>query len=76
MNTGPAAQIGFGQVRHARLRPQRHAFAYDTFFLMLPMRRLNDPAAMGALAVNRSAAISFHDRDHGDGREGPRRMAS
>lgn len=68
MNTGPAAQIGFGQVRHARLRPQRHAFAYDTFFLMLPMRRLNDPAAMGALAVNRSAAISFHDRDHGDGR--------
>ena len=68
MNTGPVAQIGFGQVRHTRLRPQRHAFAYDTFFLMLPMRRLNDPAAMGALAVNRSAAISFHDRDHGDGR--------
>ena len=61
--------IGFGQVRHARLRPQRHAFAYSTFFLMLPMRSLVNPAtARGALAVNRRGAISFHDVDHGDGR--------
>ena len=60
--------IGFGQVRHTRLRPARHAFAYGTFFLMLPMRSL---AALGskALAVNRFGAISFHDRDHGDGRD-------
>ena len=68
MSNGAVAQIGFGQVRHTRLRPQRHAFAYDTFFLLLPMRRLTDPAAVGALAVNRPAAISFHDCDHGDGR--------
>ncbi len=60
--------IGFGQVRHARLRPARHAFAYGTFFLMLPMRSL---AVLGskALAVNRFGAISFQDRDHGDGRD-------
>ena len=60
--------IGFGQVRHARLRPARHAFAYGTFFLMLPMRSL---AVLGskALAVNHFGAISFHDRDHGDGRD-------
>jgi uncharacterized protein len=68
MSALPLAQVGFGQVRHTRLRPRRHAFAYDTFFLLLPMRRLHDPQAMGALAVNRPAAISFHDRDHGDGR--------
>lgn len=68
MSAGVFACIGFGQVRHARLRPRRHSFAYDTYFLMLPMRRLHDAAAMGALAVNRSAFISFHDRDHGDGR--------
>lgn len=61
-----APLIGFGQVRHTRLRPRRHAFAYPTFFLMLPMRSL--ASAPGALAVNRAGAISFHDVDHGDGR--------
>jgi len=60
--------IGFGQVRHTRLRPTRHAFAYGTFFLMLPMRSL---AKFGSkvLALNQFGAISFHDRDHGDGRD-------
>ena len=61
-----APLIGFGQVRHTRLRPRRHAFAYPTFFLMLPMRRL--PGMRSALAINRRGAISFHDVDHGDGR--------
>jgi DUF1365 family protein len=70
MKTGAASPlIGFGQVRHARLRPRRHAFAYRTFFLMLPMRSLR--TADTALPVNRRGAISFHDVDHGDGR-GPR----
>ncbi|MFN3496230.1 MAG: DUF1365 domain-containing protein [Hydrogenophaga sp.] len=61
------AQIGFGQVRHTRHRPRRNAFAYPTYFLMLPMRSLlaNGP---GVLARNRRAALSFHDTDHGDGR--------
>jgi DUF1365 family protein len=62
------AQIGFGQVRHTRLRPRRNSFAYDTFFIMLPMRSLNRPDVAGALAVNRAGWISFHDQDHGDGR--------
>ncbi len=61
------AMIGFGQVRHTRLRPKHHAFSYSTFFLMLPMRTLQ---SMGSarLAINRASAISFHDVDHGDGR--------
>ncbi|CAN7651041.1 DUF1365 domain-containing protein [Acidovorax sp. LjRoot194] len=68
-----APLIGFGQVRHTRLRPQRHAFAYPTFFLMLPLRSLAGGAgaaagAPGPLAVNRRGLISFHDADHGDGR--------
>jgi DUF1365 family protein len=62
------ALLGLGQVRHARLRPQRHQFVYNTFFLLLPMRELGQPQALGGLAVNRPAAISFHDADHGDGR--------
>ena len=61
-----APLVGFGQVRHTRLRPRRHAFAYPTFFLMLPMRSLSGTHT--PLAVNRGGAISFHDVDHGDGR--------
>jgi DUF1365 family protein len=62
------AQLGFGQVRHTRLRPRHNSFAYDTFFVMLPMRSLHRPEVAGALAVNRAGWISFHDADHGDGR--------
>ncbi|MEK9802450.1 MAG: DUF1365 family protein, partial [Curvibacter sp.] len=66
MNTaGPL--IGFGQVRHTRLRPARHAFAYPTFFLMLPLRSMARAGA-GPLAHNRRGWLSFHDADHGDGR--------
>ena len=59
--------IGFGGVRHTRLVPVRNAFAYATYFLMLPMRSMQTHGA-GALAHNRWAALSFYDRDHGDGR--------
>ena len=58
--------IGFGEVRHTRLRPVRHAFTYPTFFLLLPMRSLRaKPHA--ALPRNCRALLSFHDSDHGDG---------
>ena len=61
------ALIGFGQVRHTRLRPARHAFAYPTYFYMLPLRTLaHTPSA--ALARNRTGWLSFYDSDHGDGR--------
>lgn len=66
------ALIGFGQVRHTRHRPQRHAFAYATYFLMLPMRSLRAQGP-GALARNRRAPLSFHDTDHGEG--GPDSLA-
>jgi DUF1365 family protein len=61
------AQVGTGVVRHARLRPARNAFAYPTFFLLLPMRQLRAEGS-GALARNRWAPVAFHDGDHGDGR--------
>ena len=61
------ASIGFGVVRHTRLRPAAHAFAYPTYFLMLPMRSLRTQTS-GVLAMNRFAPISFFDCDHGDGR--------
>jgi uncharacterized protein len=65
----PQPHIGFGQVRHKRLRPRVHGFAYPTFFLMLPMRSWSSEAGQASnLARNRFAPISFFDRDHGDGR--------
>ena len=59
--------LGIGTVRHRRLRPAEHAFAYPTYFLMLPMRSLRS-APEASLRRNRFGLMSFHDRDHGDGR--------
>jgi uncharacterized protein len=64
---GQRAMIATGVVRHKRLRPAEHAFAYRTFFLMLPMRSLRQEGP-GALVRNRFGLVSFHDHDHGDGR--------
>ncbi len=58
--------LGQGWVRHTRLRPTHHAFAYEGFFLLLPMRRLRQQP-WPALARNRWAPIAFHDADHGEG---------
>ncbi len=58
--------IGFGQVRHTRLRPKHHAFSYGGWFWLLPMRAL---ASQPVAAVRRNARgwLSFHDADHGQG---------
>ena len=61
------ALLGIGEVRHRRLRPVAHAFAYPTWFLLLPMRHLR-AAPEPALRRNRFGLLSFHDADHGDGR--------
>ena len=63
--------LGFGTVRHRRLRPASNHFSYPTYFLMLPMRSMGtqrQASAISALAWNRPAALSFFDTDHGDGR--------
>ena len=65
--TSVTPMMGVGEVRHTRLRPSRHAFAYKTWFLMLPMRHMALHGG-GDLALNRRAWVSFHDQDHGDGR--------
>ena len=65
--TQAVPQIGFGQVRHTRLAPVRNAFVYGNYFLMLPMRSLQNHGST-VLARNRFAPLSFYDADHGDGR--------
>ncbi|KGM40245.1 hypothetical protein JY96_09945 [Aquabacterium sp. NJ1] len=62
----PRALIGFGEVRHTRLKPARHAFRYGNYFWLLPMRALaREPQAI--VRRNQRGALSFHDADHGDG---------
>ena len=72
MTDGARPLLALGEVRHRRLRPVVHAFAYPSCMLLLPMRHLRrhaDPA----LARNRFGWLAFHDRDHGDG--GPDALA-
>jgi DUF1365 family protein len=67
-----APLLARGEVRHLRLRPARHGFDYDTFFVMLPMRSLPRDGVAG-LSRNRMGLVSFHDADHGLG--GPDALA-
>jgi DUF1365 family protein len=65
------AQIGFGTIRHRRLRPRSNQFSYRAYFLRLPMRHLDAALApLRFIGHNRFALMSFYDRDHGgaDGR--------
>jgi DUF1365 family protein len=65
---GDFPQIGLGQVRHARQRPARNAFAYGSFFLRLPLRALaRRPWAFRQLARNGRGLFALNDADHGDG---------
>ncbi len=60
-----------GVVAHARLRPKRHRLRYRVFSLLLDLDEL--PALSRDLRLfghNRRALVSFHDSDHGDGRDG------
>jgi len=67
--SAPSPHIGFGQVRHTRLRPTRHAFAYPTYFLMLPLRSLQQLERQpGEWHINTPGLLSFFETDHGDGR--------
>ncbi len=62
-------EIGFGQIRHARLRLAVNRFTYAAWFLRLPLRSLaRSPAQLRFLKFNRPGIFSVHDADHGDGR--------
>jgi uncharacterized protein len=66
------ALIAFGQIRHTRHRPRTHAFAYGSYFWLLPMRSLQK-APQAVVRRNRWGLLSFHDADHGEG--GPDALA-
>ncbi|MEY9124320.1 DUF1365 family protein [Bradyrhizobium yuanmingense] len=64
--TMPAA-LYWGKVMHARWRPVHHRFTYRVMSLLIDLDRLHEaPRQSWLFDVNRAAAFSFHERDHGD----------
>lgn len=61
-------EVYTGHVVHKRLRPKAHALRYSVFSLLVDLDRL-DEARRGLrfFSINRWNALSFHERDHGDG---------
>ena len=62
-----ACRLAFGEVRHARLRPARHAFRYRAFFLRASVEAVDARGGSWLFGTNRPALISLHRADHGDG---------
>jgi DUF1365 family protein len=68
-------QLCFGTVRHKRLRPAPNSFEYGVYFIRLPLRSMaaSESAFVQGFGKwfsrNRFNLLSFHDADHGDGRQ-------
>jgi uncharacterized protein len=56
-----------GEVRHHRLRPAVNRFSYGVFFIRVPLRAAQVSGSF-LFSRNRFNLMSFHDRDHGDGK--------
>lgn len=64
-----ASALYEGVVTHSRLTPARHSFRYRVFSLLLDIDELDTlDRSQFMFARNRAAVMSFHDKDHGDGR--------
>jgi uncharacterized protein len=59
-----------GWVMHRRLSPRHHAFRYRVFAMLLDLDELHGLSRrLRLFAWNKAGILSFHDRDHGDGRD-------
>jgi hypothetical protein len=59
---------------HRRLRPRRHRLRYRVFWLLLDLDEIDSLAGtLRLFSRNRFNALSFYDRDHGDGSGEPLR---
>jgi DUF1365 family protein len=65
-NHAPPADLYFGQVMHARLKPMGNRFTYRVMNLLIDLDRLGEADRMSTLfAVNRAGLYSFHEADFG-----------
>src|SRR3984893_9601173 len=62
-----AAALYFGDVMHARLKPNGHRFSYRVMSLLVDLDRLDAADRQSRLfGVNRAALYSFNEADHGE----------
>jgi DUF1365 family protein len=62
MSTAPL--IWTGRVRHQRLSPRRHAFAYPVIFISCDVDCADGPPSSRLLAFNRAGLFSLRSRDY------------
>ena len=58
-------QVMHAQVMHKRTAPKVNQFTYGVYYLMLPVRALEDMKRWRLFGINRFNLLSFYDRDHG-----------
>jgi DUF1365 family protein len=64
-----------GSVMHRRLRPRRHRFRFQAYWLLLDLDELDALSRrLRWFSYNRANAVSLHDADHGDGSATPIRV--
>jgi DUF1365 family protein len=63
-----------GSVMHRRVRPRAHRLRYRVFWMLLDLDEIESlPHHLRLFSHNRFNAVSFFDRDHGDGSGRPLR---
>lgn len=71
----PDSALYIGGVTHHRLRPVAHRLSYRAFWLLLDLDEIDGlDRSLRVFSRNRFNLISFYDRDHGDGSQGPLRV--
>jgi DUF1365 family protein len=65
-----ASALYAGDVVHVRYRPRHHRLHYRVFALLLDFDELPALDRIPLFGHNRTAVLSFHDADHGDGASG------
>jgi DUF1365 family protein len=63
-----------GSVMHRRVRPRAHRLRYRVFWMLLDLDEIESlPLQLRLFSHNRFNAVSFYDKDHGDGSGRPLR---
>lgn len=64
-----ASALYHGAVVHRRMRPKRHKLRYSVFNILFDLDEVETLASeLRFFSYNRFNLLSFHDRDHGDGK--------